>query len=158
MKLAEALLLRADRNRALEQLKQRIQVSARYQEGEKPPEDARDLVATASGVLDDLEGLIRNINRTNSGTVMTDGRTLTDALAERDVLRLRYSMLQASADAASGALQHMGMVRATRSELKYLRALDVKNLRQQASDVARRARELDARIQQVNWTTDLREA
>ncbi len=41
MKLAEALLLRADRNRTLEQLKQRIQVSARYQEGEKPPEDAR---------------------------------------------------------------------------------------------------------------------
>ena len=40
MKLAEALLLRADRNRSLEQLKQRIQVSARYQEGEKPPEDA----------------------------------------------------------------------------------------------------------------------
>ena len=40
MKLAEALLLRADRNRTLEQLKQRIQVSARYQEGEKPPENA----------------------------------------------------------------------------------------------------------------------
>jgi hypothetical protein len=40
MKLAEALLLRADRNRTLEQLKQRIQVSARYQEGEEPPEDA----------------------------------------------------------------------------------------------------------------------
>ena len=43
MKLAEALLLRADRNRSLEQLKQRIQVSARYQEGENPPEEARDL-------------------------------------------------------------------------------------------------------------------
>ena len=52
MKLAEALLLRADRNRSLEQLKQRIQVSARYQEGERPPEDARDLVAAASAVLD----------------------------------------------------------------------------------------------------------
>ena len=39
MKLAEALLLRADRNRTLEQLKQRIQVSARYQEGEKPPRE-----------------------------------------------------------------------------------------------------------------------
>ena len=81
MKLAEALLLRADRNRTLEQLKQRIQVSARYQEGEKPPEDARDLVTAAATVLDELEGLIRDINRTNSGTVMGDGRTVTDALA-----------------------------------------------------------------------------
>ena len=140
MKLAEALLLRADRNRSLEQLKQRIAVSARYQEG------------------DELEVLIRNINRTNSGTVMADGRTVTDALAERDVLRLRYAMLKVSADAASGSLQHSGFIRATRSELKYLRALDVKDLRQQASDVARRARELDARIQQVNWTTELQEA
>ena len=158
MKLAEALLLRADRNRTLEQLKQRIQVSARYQEGENPPEEARDLVAAASAVLDELEILIRNINRTNSGTVMADGRTVTDALAERDVLRLRYSMLKVSADAASGASQQVGFMRATRSELKYLRALDVRDLRQQASDVARRARELDARVQQVNWTTELQEA
>jgi len=157
MKLAEALLLRADRNRTLEQLKQRIQVSARYQKGEKPAEDARDLVAAASAVLDELEFLIQTINRTNSGTVMADGRTVTDALAERDVLRLRYSMLKVSAEAASGVLQQVGFMRATRSELKYMRALDVKGLRQQASDVARQARELDARIQQVNWTTELHE-
>jgi hypothetical protein len=157
MKLAEALLLRADRNRSLEQLKQRIQVSARYQEGENPPEEARDLVTAASAVLDELEVLIRNINRTNSATTMADGRTVTDALAERDVLRLRYSMLKVSADAASGGPQQVGFIRATRSELKYLRALDVKDLRLQGSDIARRVRELDARIQQVNWTTELQE-
>jgi hypothetical protein len=158
MKLAEALLLRADRNRSLEQLKQRIQVSARYQEGENPPEEARDLVAAASAVLDELEVLIRNINRTNSDTAMADGRTVTDALAERDVLRLRYSMLKVSADTASGASHQMEFMRATRSELKYMSALDVKDLRQQTTDIARRARELDARIQQVNWTTELQEA
>jgi hypothetical protein len=66
-------------------------------------------------------------------------------------------MLKISADAASGASQQVGLIRATRSELKYLRALDVKDLRQQASDIARRARELDARIQQVNWSADLQE-
>ena len=109
-------------------------------------------------MLDELELLIRTINRTNSGTVMADGRTVTDALAERDVLRLRYSMLKVSAEAASGAQQNVGFMRATRSELKYMRALDVKGLREQASDIARRARELDARIQQVNWTTELQEA
>jgi hypothetical protein len=158
MKLAEALLLRADRNRALEQLKQRIAASARYQEGEKPAEDARELVTAASAVLDDLERLIRSINRTNSETLMEDGRTLTDALAERDVLRLRFSLLSSSAEAASGGGQRIGMIRATRSELRFVRSLDVKALRQQASDVARRARELDGRIQQVNWTNELQEA
>jgi hypothetical protein len=158
MKLAEALLLRADRNRTLEQLKQRIQVSARYQEGENPPEDARALVSAAATVLDELESLIRNVNRTNSDTVMADGRTVTDALAERDVLRLRYSMLKVSADAASGGQQQIGYMRATRSELKLMSDLDVRTLREQASDIARRARELDARIQEVNWTTELQEA
>lgn len=158
MKLAEALLLRADRNRTVEQLKQRIQVSARYQEGEDPPEDARELVSMTSAVLDELEGLIRNINRTNSATVMADGRTVTDALAERDVLRLRYSVLKVSADAASGAQQQVGHMRATRSELKLMSDLDIKSLRGQASDLARRVRELDARIQEVNWTTELQEA
>jgi hypothetical protein len=62
------------------------------------------------------------------------------------------------ADAASGAQQRGGFIRSTRSELKLMSDLDIKNLRQQASDVARRARELDARIQEVNWTTELQEA
>jgi hypothetical protein len=162
MKLAEALLLRADRNRALQQLRMRIAASARYQEGEKPPEDARQLVASASVVLDDLESLIAKINRTNSSTVMEDGRSVTDALAERDVLRLRYSLLTSSADAASGAasgaIQRMPMIRATRSELKYMTTLNVRSLREEASTTARRVRELDGRIQQVNWTTELVES
>jgi hypothetical protein len=112
----------------------------------------------AATLLTELESLIRDINRTNSGTVMADGRTLTDALAERDVLRLRYSVLKVSADAASGAQQQVGFMRATRSELKLMSDLDVRGLRQQASDVARRVRELDARVQEVNWTTELQVA
>jgi len=157
VKLAEALLLRADRMRTIEQLKVRIHASARFQEGEQPPEDARELIATTSSVLDELETLIRQINRTNAVTVMEDGRTVTDALAERDVLRLRYSVLTSSADAASGTVQRVPLMRATRSELKYVTTLNVKALRQQASDIARQARELDGRIQQVNWTTELQE-
>jgi hypothetical protein len=86
MKLAEALLLGADRNRTYEQLRARIQASARYQEGEQPPEDAKELVDACYSVLDELEHLIRQINRTNALTSMPDGRTVTDALAERDVL------------------------------------------------------------------------
>lgn len=155
MKLAEALLLRADRNRTFSQLQARIQTSARYQEGEQPPENAQDLIATAAGVLDELERLIRSINRTNAMTVMPDGRTVSDALAERDVLRQRYSLLTSAAEVASGSGQRGFAMRATRSELKIVTDLDVRALRQQASDIARRTRELDAEIQQVNWTTEL---
>ena len=155
MKLAEALLLRADRNRTFEQLRARIAASARYQEGEQPPENANDLIAACSAVLDELERLVRQINQTNAGTLMPDGRTVTDALAERDVLRLRYSLLTSAADAASGSGQRGIMMRATRSELKVVTDLDISDLRQRAAEAARRTRELDAQIQQVKWTTEL---
>lgn len=161
MKLAEALLLRADRKRLVEQLKSRAQTMARYQEGEEPPEDANDLVARAQGALDELEQLIRQINNTNAVTSLPDGRTVTAALAERDVLRMRFSLLTAVADAASGQVSGRDApwgvmaVRQMRSELKTLVAVPVADLREQANDVARQLRELDGQVQQVNWTVDL---
>jgi hypothetical protein len=158
MKLAEALLLRAERNRTYEQLRTRIAANARYQEGEAPAENADDLIQAARGVLDELEMLIQQINRTNAVTTMPDGRTVTDALAERDVLRLRYSLITGAADAGSGGGQRGALMRTTRSELKVGTDLDVRSLRQEASNLARRTRELDAQIQQVNWTVDLIES
>jgi len=160
MKLAEALLLRADRKRQLEQLKARAQATARYQEGEEPAEDANVLLTRADEALAELEQLIRQINNTNAVTDLPDGRTVTAALAERDALRMRYSLLTAVADAASGQADNDGhwgymAVRQMRSELKYLTAVPVTNLRDRANDVARRLRELDAQVQQVNWLVDL---
>ena len=43
MKVAEALALRADLQRRLEQLKQRLVKNARIQEGDKPEEDSVEL-------------------------------------------------------------------------------------------------------------------
>jgi len=102
-----------------------------------------------------LETHVRQIHRINALTPMPDGRTVTDAHAERDVLRLRHTLLSGAADAASGTGQRGTFMRATRSELKVVTALDVGALRQRASEVARRTRELDAQIQQANWMTEL---
>lgn len=44
MKLAEALSLRANAARRIEQLRSRIVSNARYQEGEEPAEDAAALL------------------------------------------------------------------------------------------------------------------
>jgi hypothetical protein len=163
VKLAEALLLRADRKRTFEQLKARAQAMSRFQEGEEPPENANELLARAEGVLAELETLIRQVNKTNSLTTMPDGRTLTSALAERDVLRLRHGLLSGVADAASGQVsgpgpqaRMVGMVaRQMRSELKFVAAVPVTTLRERATETARQHRELDGQIQQVNWTVDL---
>jgi hypothetical protein len=50
--------------------------------------------------LDELEDLIRRINRTNPATRIGPESTITDALARRDVLRARHSVV-AAADAAA---------------------------------------------------------
>jgi hypothetical protein len=151
MKLAEALLLRADRARVLEQLRARSQAAARYQEGEAPLEDANSLLAQADAVLNELQDLIRQINRTNAATLLTGSTTLTDALAERDVLKLRHAFVNGLADAATGARGN----RQLRSELRTLSAVNVPELRDQTNAIARRMRELDALIQEANWTHDL---
>jgi hypothetical protein len=152
MKLAEALALRADAARRAGQLRSRITSSARYQEGEAPAEDAEALLTEAGAVLDELESLIRRINRTNSATPAAGG-TLTDALARRDVLRLRHSVVTAAADAAAGDAQRG--FRQLRSELKMIPALPVAELRGQADDLARQLREVDTEIQRTNWEADL---
>ncbi|GAA1552398.1 DIP1984 family protein [Dactylosporangium maewongense] len=152
MKLAEALALRADAARRVEQLRARITGSARFQEGETPAEDAAALLAEAGAVLDELESLIRRINRTNAATPLGDG-TLTDALARRDVLRLRHSVVTAAASAAAGEGQRG--YRQLRSELKMLSALPVAELRAEADDVARQLREVDTAVQRTNWEADL---
>jgi len=152
MKLAEALALRADASRRAEQLRSRITGSARYQEGEEPAEDAEALLAEAGAVLDELESLIRRINRTNSATPVGAG-TLTDALARRDILRLRHSVVTSAAEAAAGDGQRG--FRQLRSELKMIPALPVAELRGQADDLARQLREVDTLIQRTNWEADL---
>ena len=152
MKLAEALALRADASRRAEQLRSRITGSARYQEGETPAEDAATLLTEAGEVLDQLESLIRRINRTNAATPV-EGGTLTDALARRDVLRLRHSVISAAADAASGEGQRG--YRQLRSELRMIPALPVAEIRRRADDLARQIREVDTTIQRTNWEADL---
>ncbi|OBH11212.1 DIP1984 family protein [Mycobacterium sp. E1747] len=156
MKLAEALSLRADALRRIEQLRTRIVSNARYQEGEEPAEDAAALLAEVEGVLGEYEALIRRINRTNAATTIGADGTLTDALARRDALRWRHHVLKSAADAAAGSTQQ-GYSRQLRSELKMLSALTVADVRAQADQVARELRELDVRIQRSNWEVDLLE-
>ncbi|GAA2059769.1 DIP1984 family protein [Catenulispora yoronensis] len=153
MKVAEALALRADAARRVEQLKARIVANARFQEGEEPSEDASALLAEAGTVLDGFETLVRRINRTNAAATIGPEGTLTDALAARDTLRLRHSVVTAAADAAAG--KNSNYARQLRSELKMLSALPVAGLRTEADDLARRIRELDTRIQKANWEVDL---
>lgn len=162
MKLAEALALRSDAQKRLAQLQSRAVACARYQEGEDPAERSVELLAQARATTDEIEALIRRINRTNAATDLSPGLTITDAIAQRDVLSLRRKLVTAVADAAAG---HGGggdedshlwvMARQMRSELRHVTDVPVGDLRREADDLARRHRELDVRLQAANWSTDL---
>lgn len=153
MRLAEALALRADLQKSIDSLRERITMSARYQEGETPAEDASALLAEAGEKLDRLEHLIAAINATNSVIRLADGTTMTAALAQRDVLRLRHGLLSQAAQAGAGGFGHRQM----RSELRQLTAVDVPAIRAEADALAQRIRALDGRIQEANWTQDLQD-
>jgi len=73
MKLAEALQERADLNRNIEQLKNRLSSNALVQEGEQPVECPENLKQELDASISRLSYLIARINRTNCQTVCPKG-------------------------------------------------------------------------------------
>ena len=152
MKLAEALISRADLQKRIAQLDQRLRRNAQIQEGERPAEDPGALLTELESLTEQWERLIQRINRTNSYTELTGGGTLSDALAVRDVLKRKqeiYRNLAASATVVQD--------RVSRSEIKFRSAVDVVETQRTADRLAQQLRELDTRIQSANWQTDLLE-
>lgn len=152
MKLAEALIARADSQRRFEQIKQRLLQNARVQEGDHPAEDPSALLAEAERIAHRMQELIQRINRTNAATAYDEKMTLTDALALRDVLRIRQEMYRSLAQMASAKQD-----RYSRYEVKFQSTVDVGRVQEQADELARAYRNLDTRVQALNWQTDLLE-
>lgn len=120
MKLAEALQERADLNRRVEQLRARLSNNVVMQEGVKP-------VESPDALLSEM-----------------------DALARRDVLKMRISILRDAVSQASRLAQ-----RSRGDEIRQLPAVDVRALQRQVDDLSRDFRLLDNRIQAANWATEL---
>lgn len=146
MKLAQALMERADLQRRLAQLNQRLQQNAQFQEGETPAENPADLLADYRRTAQALMRLIVAINRANHVATLADGTLMVAALAERDRLQAEHSVLVKLADAATPEQS-----RYSRSEIRMLPAVSVKEIRREADQVAKRCRELDVQIQEANW-------
>ena len=149
MKLAEALQERADLNRRIEQLRDRLENNALVQEGETPAEDPAELLAELDRCVDSLEELMGRINLTNSRTRAGE-YTLTELIARRDCLTLKVSAYRDFLQEASRTAQ-----RATRSEIRIHSTVPVAQLQKTVDRMARELRLLDNQIQQTNWTTEL---
>lgn len=150
MKLAEALVLRADLKKRIEQIRTRLNRNALIQEGEQPSENPQELLAELTQLLTQLQELITRINTTNLTVRLADGTTLTEALSRRDILSLHYNILSSLADTASNRLDRHGL-----SEIRSVATVNVAELRRQSDKLAQQRRELDTAIQFINWTAEL---
>ena len=150
MKLAEALSIRKDLQKRIQQLGQRIQNNVKVQEGDAPSEEPMELMKELDACLTQLEDLIWRINATNMQTKNAEGVTLTQLMARKDVLTMRVSNLRNIFETASA-----GQDRYSRSEIKTVTVVDVKAIGKQADECSAQLRQLDMEIQALNFQTEL---
>ena len=146
MKLAEALIERADLQK---QLEERLNSNALVQDGEEPAEDPLALLAELVAVSASLEDLVTRINQTNA-SVTADGQTLTALIAKRDVLTKRIRITRHFLNTAS----QTGM-RSRGSEIILKSTVPVRELQKTLDELSKTLRETDTAIQAANWSNDL---
>jgi hypothetical protein len=153
-KLAEALTERKALQEKLARLRARLTANARVQEGDEPAERPTALLAEVAEAATALENLTVRINRTNVAATLADEPRLTlmEAVARRDMLKLRFTALSELIGAAAPA---SGRFIVTRSEVKFRATVDVAELQKQLDGLAREIRDLDARLQAANWAVEL---
>jgi hypothetical protein len=150
MKLAEALAERSDCQNRLEELKKRVLRSARVQEGEQPAEDSTELLAEIDRVFARLLHLVTAINRTNAKTAFDAKQTISDAIAARDLFGKKRDLLGSLTEAASTRQD-----RYSKSEVKFVATVSIAQLQKQIDSLSKQYREVDTRLQELNWGTEL---
>jgi hypothetical protein len=152
MKLAEALVERKAAQEKIGELNERLQRVILVQEGEQPAEQPAVLLQELDEVGQRLAVLIGAINRTNIQAQLPDGRTIMEAIAQRDVARMQLGVFDALIRSAGSP-----QFRTRGSEIKFVVTLDVAQTQRERDRLSKRYRELDTAIQAVNWSTDLLE-
>ena len=150
MKLAEALSIRKDLQKRIQQLGQRIQYNVKVQEDDEPLEQPKELMKELDSCFVQLEELMWRINTTNMLTKNAEGKTVTQLMAQKEVLTMRINTLRSIFDKAS-----TGQDRYSRSEIKMVTVIDVKSLGKLVDRYSAQLRQLDIEIQALNFTTEL---
>ena len=150
MKLAEALLIRADQKKKILSLRERIAQNALAQEGDAPREDVAKLIAECFAVIAEQQALVLKIDAANAAAKLPDGRPLAAVLGQRDVLMQQHSVLKSAVDATQKEED-----RYSPREIKWVPQIDVAATQKQMEDYSRKIRELNVQIQETNWRVEL---
>lgn len=148
MKLAEGLLLRADLIKKIEHLQNRIRPVLIVSDDKLPQEDPVELLAKLRKAIMDLKVLVIRINKTNNGTLVEGEGSLMEALAKRDSLKMLSEKLRNIRYAAQ--INNSG-------ETNLKSTVDIKKLQIEMDQTGRAFREVDSKIQKINWLTELKD-
>ena len=149
MKLAEALNLRADLQKRIASLKERLIRNAKVQEGDTPSENPDTLLNELSNNIRELEDIIKAINRTNSSTYV-ENESISDIIAKRDTLGLKLSILRSFISESSNKID-----RYSSKEIKILSTVSVTEKQKEIDNLSKEYRLIDTKLQGLNWTTDI---
>ena len=149
MKLAEALCVRADLQKRIEQIEDRLKSVVKIQEGDEPDEDAEDLVSELQQATQQLEEFVYRINKTNLHAER-DGESITRMIARKDALTLEVNTLR---DVLKVAAEKGS--RYSRNEIKYVKTVDTVKLRKKIDGLSAELRKVDLKIQESNWMFEL---
>jgi len=149
MKLAEALLLRADLQKKITRLTSRITPNMVVHAGKSPQEDPAKLMAQLRKAITDLQKLIVKINITNVITKDEAGKTLMENLAVRDAYKTQLEQLR--------LIRQSAQIHNQSSYNNPVNTIKVTVLQSEIDQTGRAFREIDTKIQGLNWLTDLRE-
>ena len=149
MKIAEALILRADIQKRIAQLKTRLNNNAKVQEYEEPTENPQLLLTELDNLISQLNDLIIKINKTNTLSKI-DGISLVELIAKKDTLSQKARILREFIEIAS---QKINLYSTT--EIKVFSTINVPEHQKQLDKLSKEIRETDTKLQQANWTIDL---
>lgn len=149
MKIAEALILRADIQKRISQLKTRLNNNAKVQENEEPAENPEFLLTELDDLISQLNDLIIKINKTNTLSKI-DGISLVELIAKKNTLSQKTGILREFIEIAS---QKINLYSST--EIKVFSTVNVPAQQKQLDKLSKEIRETDTKLQQANWTIDL---
>ena len=149
MKLATALSERASLQVRLNELQIRLNANAKVQEGDIPAENPVELIAEKDRILDELENLVTRINLTNSRTEY-DGVTITELISKRDRMKKDVNIMRSFLNNASSKID-----RYSKTEILIKSTVDISEYQKKLDVISKELRQIDEKIQELNWTTEL---
>ena len=144
MKLAEALIERAELKKTLTSLESRMEQNVKVQEGDIPAEDIKELMKMYEELMCSLEDLIIRINKTNTKY------GISEMITHRDQLKSCIKVLRNLYDEGVSRCD-----RYSRSEIKFISCINGREMQKRIDDLSKECREVDIKIQAQNWTVDL---